>query len=243
MLLQGEGELKILQRLLEGAGSSSDPGGPPESHMVLGGDSDLLLMAMVSGRERVFICDDSQDFIADVAAEEAEAGSGEAAGEAAGAGAPLAGAGSSAAASLASSDGGGSGLGGAAEAGGRDGTRAAAAGSAGGGSSSSGGGNGGPNGSGRRKSGGGGHKWGRAPRGSFEVQEGSSRGLHVFSRDQLAELWQQEHLTGSSAGSASSEVLGMSLDLALLAIMCGGNDYLPGMQVGRDAGEKEGCGA
>ncbi len=48
--MQGEGELKILQRILDlpPAWELGD-GQEPESHMILGADSDLLLMAMVSG--------------------------------------------------------------------------------------------------------------------------------------------------------------------------------------------------
>ena len=42
-----EGEVKILSRILEQ--SQLEAGGEPESHMVLGCDSDLLLMALVSG--------------------------------------------------------------------------------------------------------------------------------------------------------------------------------------------------
>lgn len=39
--------MKILSRILEQ--SQLEAGGEPESHMVLGCDSDLLLMALVSG--------------------------------------------------------------------------------------------------------------------------------------------------------------------------------------------------
>lgn len=39
---------------------------------------------------------------------------------------------------------------------------------------------------------------------------------------------------GAAAGASWREdVTGLALDLALLSIMAGGNDYLPGMQVGR----------
>ena len=48
--MQGEGELKILQRILDLPPAwELGEGQEPESHMILGADSDLLLMAMVSG--------------------------------------------------------------------------------------------------------------------------------------------------------------------------------------------------
>ena len=53
--VKGEGELKILSRLLHpgddvsGSGGSGG-GGASDTHLVLGGDSDLLLMAMVAGQ-------------------------------------------------------------------------------------------------------------------------------------------------------------------------------------------------
>ena len=48
--MQGEGELKILQRILDLPPAwYLGEGQEPESHMILGADSDLLLMAMVSG--------------------------------------------------------------------------------------------------------------------------------------------------------------------------------------------------
>lgn len=46
--VKGEGELKILSRLLH-PDSAVQPG---DTHLVLGADSDLLLMALVSGQVR-----------------------------------------------------------------------------------------------------------------------------------------------------------------------------------------------
>lgn len=68
--LQGEGELKILSRLLHagqpGDGADGGPaggaGGPGtvESHLVVGGDSDLLLMALISGQPNVWVLSDQE---------------------------------------------------------------------------------------------------------------------------------------------------------------------------------------
>lgn len=54
--VKGEGELKILSRLLHQPTEGDD-----ERHLVLGGDSDLLLMAAITGQKGVFICPDAPD--------------------------------------------------------------------------------------------------------------------------------------------------------------------------------------
>ena len=49
--VKGEGELKIISRLIH----NSDP---EESHAVVGADSDLLLMTMIACKPNVFVVDD-----------------------------------------------------------------------------------------------------------------------------------------------------------------------------------------
>ena len=69
--VKGEGELKILSRLLHSASSTTTTTTTPsgveeetpstpkrESHVVVGGDSDLLLMAMTSGQQNLTLWDD-----------------------------------------------------------------------------------------------------------------------------------------------------------------------------------------
>lgn len=50
--VKGEGELKIVSRLLQHEHN------PAESHAVVGADSDLLLMTMIASRPRVYVVDD-----------------------------------------------------------------------------------------------------------------------------------------------------------------------------------------
>lgn len=49
----------------------------------------------------------------------------------------------------------------------------------------------------------------------------------VFSRDAAERLWREQHLGGGGQGR---EVTGLALDLMLLAVMCSGDDYLPAIQ-------------
>jgi hypothetical protein len=51
--VKGEGELKILSRLLHQ---------DHLRHLIVGGDSDLLLMALISGQRNLYICEDLQEF-------------------------------------------------------------------------------------------------------------------------------------------------------------------------------------
>ena len=77
--------------------------------------------------------------------------------------------------------------------------------------------------------------------GLLEGEGGTPKGLRVFSRDAMEQVWLRKHLLlgggggGGGGGLAddlrAQEVTGLALDLALLAIMSGGNDYLPPMPV------------
>jgi len=52
--VKGEGELKILSRLITAVAEGREG----ESHAVIGGDSDLVVMSMISGRSKLVVCDD-----------------------------------------------------------------------------------------------------------------------------------------------------------------------------------------
>lgn len=53
--VKGEGELKILSRLLHSAASDV---APEETHVIVGGDSDLIVMSIASGQRHVALWDD-----------------------------------------------------------------------------------------------------------------------------------------------------------------------------------------
>lgn len=59
--VKGEGELKILSRLLHSTANTSSDASEEESHVIVGGDSDLLLMTMISGKRRVTLWDDAPE--------------------------------------------------------------------------------------------------------------------------------------------------------------------------------------
>jgi hypothetical protein len=61
--VKGEGELKILSRLLHSTTTDRPQEGEKrsESHVILGGDSDLLLMVMIAGQQNVTVCDDAPE--------------------------------------------------------------------------------------------------------------------------------------------------------------------------------------
>ena len=66
-------------------------------------------------------------------------------------------------------------------------------------------------------------------------EEEDQAALIAFSRDAAEQLWREQHLVGEGASSSGSsraeqEVTALALDLMLLATMCSGNDYLPAVQ-------------
>eukprot|EP00887_Chlorella_sp_A99_P007336 scaffold2.g7336.t1 len=209
--VKGEGELKILSRILhqaphsaaalpldpaaaggtepggdagpaedgaaEGAGGEAGAGAAPgvggagaAAHLVLGGDSDLLLMSLVAGRRGVLVSDDSQDLGAIVAAAQG--------------GAP---AGVGTYGGYATSY--------------RELWRA---------------------------------RWGERARGAAAADgdEGGEGGedarrppaLRAFSRDAVEAAWREQHL---GPDASPQDATNLALDLALLSIMSSGNDYLP----------------
>lgn len=123
--VQGEGELKILSRLLHERPETETQ--RKETHLIVGGDSDLLVMAMASGRENVFVVDEVD---------------------------------------------------------------------------------------------------GRNRPSSSSKRRGGSSEAKCFSRTTAEELWKVAYL---EPGTPTSVVANLALDLALLAILCNGNDYLPGI--------------
>ncbi|KAH7622955.1 putative 5'-3' exoribonuclease 2 [Nannochloris sp. 'desiccata'] len=115
--VKGEGELKILSRLLHSAAEENNGNTSEQTHAVVGGDSDLLVMAIASGQRHVMLWDD--------------------------------------------------------------------------------------------------------------VPNRRHRSSSAFNRDKLEALWRKTHL---SEGATQTDIANLGLDLALLAIISSGNDYLPGCQ-------------
>jgi XRN 5'-3' exonuclease N-terminus len=115
--VKGEGELKILSRLLHSAAEENGSTSSEQTHAVVGGDSDLLVMAIASGQRHVTLWDD--------------------------------------------------------------------------------------------------------------VPNRRHRSTSAFNRDKLEALWRKTHL---SEGATQTDIANLGLDLALLAIIASGNDYLPGCQ-------------
>ena len=113
--VKGEGELKILSRLVRAAAAGASH--PGETHVVVGGDSDLIVMAIASGQRHVTLWDD--------------------------------------------------------------------------------------------------------------LPSRHHRNSPVFNRDQLEAVWRKHHLPENAT---QQDVADLGLNLALLAIICSGNDYLPGCQ-------------
>lgn len=58
LAIQGEGELKLLAKLQDQGGGRGAPT-PGDTHVILGGDSDLYLIALVAPRPSVFIAADA----------------------------------------------------------------------------------------------------------------------------------------------------------------------------------------
>jgi len=115
--VKGEGELKILSRLLDSAAEGNHGNANEQTHAVVGGDSDLLVMAIASGQRHVLIWD--------------------------------------------------------------------------------------------------------------ERPQRRHRSTSAFDRDKLEALWRKTHL---SEDATQTDIANLGLDLALLAIISSGNDYLPGCQ-------------
>ncbi|EFN50853.1 hypothetical protein CHLNCDRAFT_141768 [Chlorella variabilis] len=214
--VKGEGELKILSRLLHpghageegpGACGGGDQQQRDETHLVLGADSDLILMALVAGQKGVYILPDLPDDgqhrhrrhhhprSRDGSRWQPAPGFKRAAGAAALAGSSLDSVGGSVDTSSSETET-DSDLSGPESEGEEEGASAAEEAAA-------------------------------ALAAAAAAEPPPPPPALVFSRDAAERLWREQHLGGGGQGR---EVTGLALDLMLLAVMCSGDDYLPAIQ-------------